>query len=422
MSSTNKYRNTRLHRSSLLACSLSLMIGLSGCGDSGELSQSEADGGTQDTSSGTDENHDNNSNQDNDVNQDAEGDEPSNGQGEEDSGTSNPEDNSDSGDGGSDLDPPEEDTGQGGEDTSGGRPDDADTPTDTATLHYQFTRSPLPPNSAPHVQRQNQELSGRPFQIEIYTLDDDLKLQDVTTEVTWNAVSEECDGEPCYTIDSEGRLIAGAKGKFSAQAEYNGLLTSVIQFETPRKLETCGVEGNTDKANLTEECLHIIIGSSGQADGDWFTEPPRALVMSYMYYEFDDTQYNSGYTHSGYLNGDGSAMMRNDGFDPEIEDTSRLQGGDFGQYDRFCKDLSQIEFNGRGNWRRARQEELISLANQNVSTYGWSTSSHYAAVNVHISKGQLLLRHVDMSTGIPVSKHPSERSLSTCVSELPTAP
>lgn len=73
MSSTNK--NTRLHRSSLLACSLSLMIGLSGCGDSGELSQSEVDGGTQGTSSGTDENHDNNSNQGNDVNQDTEDDE-----------------------------------------------------------------------------------------------------------------------------------------------------------------------------------------------------------------------------------------------------------------------------------------------------------------------------------------------------------
>ncbi|NOH63374.1 hypothetical protein F0265_15820 [Vibrio sp. RE88] len=367
------------------------MIGLSGCGDSGELSQSEVDGGTQGTSSGTDENHDNNSNQDNDVNQDAEDDEPSNGQGEEDSGTSNPEENSDSGDGGSDLDSPEEDTGQSDEDSSGGRPDDADTPTDTAILHYQFTRSPMPPNSAPHVQRQNQELSGRPFQIEIYSLDDDLKLQEVTAEVSWNAVSEECNGEPCYTIDSEGRLIAGAKGKFSAQAEYNGLLTPVILFETPRQLETCGVEGNTDRTNLTEECLHIIVGSSGQADGKWFTEPPRVMVMNYMWYYSDNTMYNSGYTHSGFTvdGGSGSnafALMRNDGYDQNVKDFGKpVDEGQFGQHERYCADLAAINFNGRSNWRKPNLEELTELTSMSVgSTYGWPMYNFYSSGMPHV--------------------------------------
>ncbi|NOI19227.1 hypothetical protein F0223_13385 [Vibrio coralliilyticus] len=405
---------------------MSLMIGLSGCSDSGELSQSEADGGTQGTSSGTDENQDNNSIQDNDENQDAEADEPSNEQGGEGSETSDSEDNSESGDG---VETP--DAEQGDNESSGSGPEDSDAPTDASKLYYQFTRPQLPPNSAPHVQRQNQELSGRPFQVEIYALNEDLKLQDVTAEVTWNAISEECNGEPCYTIGSEGRLIAGAKGKFSAQAEYNGLLTPVIQFETPRKLETCGVEGNTDKAHRTEKCLHIIVGSSGEADGKWFTEPPRASVMSLMWYSFDDTPYNSGYTRSGIMVDGGSgtnqfSLMRNDGYDERVEDTSTIVGGDYGQYDRYCADLATIKFNGRSNWRRVTEAELIELSKMSIgSTYDWPVTGFYASGNVHIrsqDKGGLHLRHVYMQTGQVTSLLPTTKSLPTCVSELLDTP
>ncbi|MER2495440.1 hypothetical protein ABS858_05015 [Vibrio neptunius] len=79
-----------------------------------------------------------------------------------------------------------------------------------------------------------------------------------------NVVSQYCNGEPCYTINSEGRLIAGAKDKFSAQAEYDGLFSPVILFDMPRKLEMCGAVGNTDKINDTQECLRIVMGSSGK--------------------------------------------------------------------------------------------------------------------------------------------------------------
>lgn len=427
MSSNNKYKNTRLHRSSLflLACSLSLMIGLSGCSDSGKLPQSEADGETQDTSSGTDENQDNNSIQDNDENQDAEADEPSSEQGGEDSETSDSEDNSESGDSGSDLENP--DAEQGDNESSGSGPDDSDAPTDASTLYYQFTRPPLPPNSAPHLQRQNQELSGRPFQIEIYTLDDDLKLQEVTAEVSWNAVSEDCNGEPCYAINSDGRLVAGAKGMFSAQAEYNGLLTSVIQFETPRQLETCGVEGNADQINLTEDCLHIIVGSSGQADGKWFTEPPRVMVMHYMWYSFDNTMYNSGYTHSGFTvdGGSGSntfALMRNDGYDQNVKNSGKsVDQGQFGQHDRYCADLAMINFNGRTNWRKPKLEELTELTSMSIgSTYGWPVYNFYSSGMAHIrseSKGGLHYISVNVLTGQELSLLPEKRTYATCVSE-----
>ena len=54
----NKNKVIQVRRSILLACGLSLMIGLSGCSDSGELTQADT-GGTQDTSTGTTDNQDN---------------------------------------------------------------------------------------------------------------------------------------------------------------------------------------------------------------------------------------------------------------------------------------------------------------------------------------------------------------------------
>ena len=48
----NKNKVIQVRRSLLLACGLSFMIGLSGCSDSGELTQADT-GGTQDTSTDT---------------------------------------------------------------------------------------------------------------------------------------------------------------------------------------------------------------------------------------------------------------------------------------------------------------------------------------------------------------------------------
>lgn len=269
----NKNKVIPVRRSIMLACGLSLMIGLSGCSDSGELTQADT-GDTQDTSTETTDNQDN-------TNQET-GDSPAT---EENVPSDETEGGGDQGDSES---PDNGDNGDSGNSGSGDSSED-NTPTDTSKLHVKFTRSPPPANSAPHVQRQNQELSGRLFQLEVYTIDDELNLRDVTTDVTWNTISEECNGEPCYTLDSEGRLIAGAKGKFSVQAEHNGLLSPVVNLETPRKLETCGVEGNTDMDHQLKECLHIIAGNSGNIDGKWFTEPPRPQVMRYMYYTSDKT-------------------------------------------------------------------------------------------------------------------------------------
>ncbi|MDC5809396.1 hypothetical protein OPW07_06660 [Vibrio europaeus] len=406
----NKNKDIQVRRSRLLACGLSLMIGLSGCSDSGELTQAGT-GDTQDTSTGTTENQDNTNQETGDsseIEENAPSDEIGGGgdQGDSESPGNGDSGNSGSGDGDSSED---------------------NTPTDTSKLHVKFTRPAPVANSAPHIQRQHQELSGRLFQLEVYTIDDELNLQDITTEVTWNTISEECNGDPCYTLNSDGKLVAGAKGKFSVQAEYNGLLSSVVHLETPRKLETCGVEGNTNKTHRDQECLHIIVGSSGEANGKWFTEPARPQVMSYMYYTADRTPYNSGYTHSGFGADGGSgsntfAFMRNDGFDESIEDTSTISGGNYGQYDRYCADLAAINFNGRDNWRRALEGELSALASDHSigSTYDWPVKYFYAAANVHITAGGVKLRNVLMDTGRVESRLPSEKSYSTCVSEPPS--
>lgn len=310
-------------------------------------------------------------------------------------------------------------------DTVGRNPDGVNAP----TLYYQFTRTSLPLNSAPHLQRFNQELSGRPFQIEVYIQDGDLKLQDVTDRVLWNVVSQDCSGEPCYTINSKGRLIAGAKGKFSAQAEYDGLFTPVILFETPRKLETCGAVGNTDKVDDTQECLRIVMGSSGQAYGKWFTEPPRMSVMRYMWYSSDNSIYNSGYTHAGFtidgVKDSGSnkfALMRNDGYDQNAKDSGHaIKLDESGQHARYCADLAEINFNGRSNWRKPKVEELTELLSMSIgSTYGWPVYNFYSSDMAYIqpeSKGGLHFISVDAQTGQKFILLPEKRVYATCVSE-----
>ena len=370
-------RGVPVHRSILLVCGLSLMIGLSGCSDGGETTRLATEGAADDT-------------------QDS---------------SSNNQDNTNGGEGGS----------GDGDNSNGGD----DTPADTSKLHVKFTRPAPVENSAPHIQRQNQELSGRQFQLAVYAIDDELNLQDVTTDVTWTTVAENCGGEPCYTLSPEGRLVAGAVGQFRVQAEYNGLLSHEVALETPRKLETCGVEGNADKAHRGKKCLHIIVGNSGDADGKWFTEPPRVSVMHHMWYSPDRTVYNSGYTYSRLFVDGGSGtnqffVMRNDGYDEKV-DTSRNVGGDYGQHDRYCRDLAMIRFNGRDNWRRPTQDELLELSTMSIgSTYDWPVNGYYASENVHIkseANGGLHLRHVYMATSQVASKLPSTFSLPTCVSE-----
>ena len=409
----NKNKVIQVRRSKLLVCGLSLMIGLSGCSDSGELTQADT-GGTQDTSTGTTDNQDN-TNQETGDSPATEGNSPSNeAGGGVDQGESESPDNGDSGSAGSD-----------GGSSSGDSSEDS-TPTDTSKLHVKFTRPAPVANSAPHIQRQNQELSGRLFQLEVYTIDDQLNLQDVTTEVTWNTISEECNGDPCYTLNSDGKLVAGAKGKFSVQAEYNGLLSSVVNLETPRKLETCGVEGNADKAHRTEQCLHIIVGNSGDADGKWFTEPPRSQVMSYMWYSFDDKMYNSGYTHSGFTTDGGSgtnqfAQMRNDGYDQSIKDAGgSVDEGQYGQHERYCADLSAIKFNGRDNWRKPTLDELTELSTMSIgATYDWPIYGSYSSGMPHMrgdANGGLHYISVVMSTGQNISLLPEKETYPTCLS------
>ncbi|MBN3495579.1 hypothetical protein [Vibrio neptunius] len=403
------------------------MLGLSGCSEGGETTRLGTEGAAGDTQDSSPNNQDSNNGNSPSLEDGNPSDENNGGSGGGDNssggeGGSGGGDNSSGGEGGS----------GGGDNSSGGEggSGDDDTPTDSSKLHIRFTRPAPPANSAPHVQRQNQELSGRPFQLEVYSINDELNLQEVTTEVTWTMVDENCGGEPCYTLSPEGRLVAGAIGQFSVQAEYNGLLSPVVSLETPRKLETCGVEGNTDMNHQSEECLHIIAGSSGSIAGKWFTEPPRPLVMRYMYYTKDDTPYNSGYTHSDFWVEGGSgtnafASMRNDGYDASIENTSRIDAGDFGQSDRYCRDLASIKFNGRDNWRRPYQQELEALSTLSIkSNYGWPVNVYYASSNVHISGGKHKLRYVLMREGSSsvssfLPGYDDPLSLSPCVSEEP---
>ncbi|MFC5077875.1 hypothetical protein VTH8203_04526 [Vibrio thalassae] len=73
--------------------------------------------------------------------------------------------------------------------------------------------------------------------------------------------------------------------------------------------------------------------------------------------------------------------MRNDGHaENGISDAIGTQS----QYARYCQDLSNIEFNGRNNWRRVNKQELSDLITSKdiVNTYGWPYQAYYATSNI----------------------------------------
>lgn len=276
-------------------------------------------------------------------------------------------------------------------------------------LMYKFHREELVPGQHPQdAQKHNEEIVGRPFLTSFYRLSDDgSQIENVTEQVNWVSLAESCQNGSCYKVDSDNKLIGLNEGIFTAQATFSSEVSVPIEFEVKGKLEVCGLVDNTDRAQSSlDRCLHIIEGTTGAAAQKWFTEPPRVTVMAdVLRYTADSSYSNKGYTHAGYLGmGVPYATMTNYGY-PE------------GQYARYCRDLAQIEFNGRNNWRRATKAEFDALlSNQNLAAYGWNDQSFFATSDMSQGKVEAVAYLPDTSVYWQLFEL-SDRLLATCVSE-----
>lgn len=280
-------------------------------------------------------------------------------------------------------------------------------------LIAQFTRKP-PAQSIPNVKQIYQEIPGRPFELKIFRVLSHTHVEDVTQQVTWHSETADCLENTCYEVKG-GDIIAKEELRtFQLVAEYDGLKTPTVTFESLAFLKPC----ENDTSNR-DNCLHIVQDSSGSATDKQFTEPPRVGVMETLGYKADSSYFNTGYTFKSYsvfksITGSSNAfpLMLNSGFD---SNSKAVTAGSQGQYARYCRDLAEIKFNGRSNWRRATLQEMLDLSNQDVvGVYGWPDTL-YATSTIE-DKYSRKLNTIVLRDGLTLSAYENEAQLATCVS------
>lgn len=310
--------------------------------------------------------------------------------GSEGSGTEgNNEEGKPSGDGDSSSD------GSGTGDGSTDTPPTEGGDVDAGQLSYIFHRDPPKKDSTEPLV--NQEMVGRSFDFSIYQkAEDGFGLEEVTDKVTWTALSEQCGEVSCYKVAEDKTIKGTHKGAFTLVAEYMGQVTPPINFVTGEKLEACP-SGQTSIDG--KPCLAVVEQTFGEGLNVIFTEPPRDMTMELLGYKLDEGRYNTGYSHSGFEKSSGNnyARMTNEGYVPGI-DSHRLVAGDFGQHDRYCKDLKEMEFKGRNDWRRPYAHELEQLARNFVAAGNGWPEGDYAAANFSAGKVPNIA-YVNMVTG-----------------------
>ena len=154
-----------------------------------------------------------------------------------------------------------------------------------------------------------------------------------------------------------------------------------------------------------------------------FTGTPSQAVMNMLGYQKAEgnKNINSGKTYSftynelGYSGPSGVFVM----FDQLVingDDGSSIStGGVNGQYDRWCKNLSDINFKGRSDWRRVSKVELDSLYQDRgkmFEEYGWATSWSYGSSTVK----EVHFWSMFLELGVFTTNHPRTVTYASCVS------
>ena len=195
------------------------------------------------------------------------------------------------------------------------------------------------------------------------------------------------------------------------------MVTIDITVTEPWKLEMCGEVNDSDMTNAAGDCLKVATDDTGML----FTgTPSRAVVDALGYVQADgNDNTNDGETYANIYSESGANGLV--GFFARFDqllingDNSISAKGVDGQYDRWCKNLSDMSFNGRTDWRRASLNELQSLYGHrgNMYTgYGWASISYYWSSSVAGSS----FYGVGLDRGYMDSSSPSNSYYASCVS------
>ena len=189
--------------------------------------------------------------------------------------------------------------------------------------------------------------------------------------------------------DSVGTITVMATGKLATWTSSE--TKTIMVTDTAFELLMCGGELNdNDPVNAAGDCLKVATdGTTGML----FTGTPSLAVMTALEYVQSDGNnntnggktYGSTNTESGLFGPAGSFAEFDQLLIDGDRDNSISEGGVNGQYDRWCKNLGDLGFNGRTDWRSAIQTELHSLYSTRdnmYAKYGWATYTGYWSSSV----------------------------------------
>ncbi|MBB1313416.1 hypothetical protein [Aliivibrio sp. SR45-2] len=192
---------------------------------------------------------------------------------------------------------------------------------------------------------------------------DDGTEADITNIVTWKVLdnivaSSLSSGYVTPKNIGTTKIIANIKGITSNEGNINVIKSLVCGHDVGNLIATA--IDNNDRNNAATKCLKIAQDNKG----NWFTSSPSIELLNYFGYSKEVGNSGNDKTYANVYDEDGTygPYGKYGLFD-------QLGGDSFGvngQYDRWCQNLSSINFAGKENWQRTLQTEL----HDNVLTSG----------------------------------------------------
>ena len=163
-----------------------------------------------------------------------------------------------------------------------------------------------------------------------------------------------------------GQVIGLKAGIVTLSVESGGITSTELTIEVLPPLKMCGALNDTEQNSTKGDCLKVIEGLTGDANGKYFSSSPSVEFLKSLSYVVDNSGDNVGRTYAGQIQGLGYHAPMRGLFARFRQDGAAENEGQGGQYDRYCQDLAESAFAGRLNWRRVKATEISAL----VSDYG----------------------------------------------------
>lgn len=228
-----------------------------------------------------------------------------------------------------------------------------------------------PLNSEPtHIQSQSLWLYASKLEMPISSsaeLTVELKTsQDAIEVLKRDQFTLNIDDPMAIRLTETGEIIALKQGKVTLFVEAYGIKSPSLTITITPPLKMCGSLNDTDRNNTKGDCLKVIEGLTGDANGKYFSSSPSLEFLKQLNYIVDNTQDNVGRSYAKSVQGLGNHAPIAGLYARFRQDGAGENDGVGGQYDRYCKGLAELAYASRVNWRRATATEVAAL----VQDYG----------------------------------------------------